>query len=77
MAGDYEDKRRKTNSILRSVYDYVIGVLWLSLGMVFLFHKKFGLDLDIDKTLTTIFGVAAVLYGSFRIYRGYRKNYFR
>lgn len=77
MTNDYEDKRRKTNSILRSVYDYVMGVLWLSLGVFFLLHKKFGIELDIDPALKTIFGIAAVLYGSFRLYRGYRKNYFR
>jgi len=75
MANDYEDKRRKTNIFLHSIYDYTMGVLWLCAGGFFLLYKKFGIELNIDEVLTTIFGVAAVLYGAFRIYRGYRKNY--
>jgi len=52
-----------------------MGVLWLVLGAFFLLHEKFNINLGMDKVLTTIFGVSAVLYGSFRIYRGYKKNY--
>jgi len=48
MTNDYEEKRRKTSSTLRSIYDYVMGVLWLSLGIVFIWHDKFGFDLDFD-----------------------------
>ena len=75
MTNDYDDKRRKTNILLHSIYDYTMGVLWLSAGGFFLLYKKFGIELNIDTVLTTIFGIAAVLYGAFRIYRGYRKNY--
>lgn len=75
MANDLEDKRKKTNVFLHSVYDYSMGVLWLGLGGFFLLHDKFGIELNIDKVLTTIFGTAAVLYGAFRLYRGFRKNY--
>ncbi len=77
MAKDYEEKSRKTSSFLHAVYDYVMGVLWFSLGTVFLLHKKFRINVDLDPALTTIFGVAAVLYGAFRIYRGYRKKYYK
>ena len=77
MANDYEDKRRKTTTLLHSIYDYVMGVLWLSLGVFFLLHKKFGINLDIDPVLTNIFGASAILYGAFRIYRGYTKKYFK
>lgn len=75
MAGGYEDNRRRTNVLLHSIYNYVMGVLWLSVGIFFLTYRKFGIDLNLDKVLTTIFGISAVLYGSFRIYRGYKKNY--
>ena len=75
MANDFEDNRKKTNVFLHSVYDFSMGVLWLCLGGFFLLHEKFGIELNIDKVLTTIFGVAAVLYGAFRLYRGFRKNY--
>jgi hypothetical protein len=75
MANDYEDKRRKTNTLLHSIYDYVMGVLWLSAGIFFLFSGKFGIELNMDTVLTTIFGISAVLYGLFRLYRGFRKKY--
>lgn len=75
MANDYEDKKRKTNAFLHSMYDYVMGVLWLSTGGFFLLAGKFGIELKLDSVLTTIFGISAILYGSFRIYRGFRKNY--
>ena len=75
MANDYEDKRRKTNILLHSIYDYTMGVLWVCTGIFFLFYKRFGIELNIDEVLTTIFGISAVLYGSFRLYRGYRKKY--
>jgi hypothetical protein len=75
MANDFENKKRKTNIVLHSIYDYSMGVLWLCLGGFFLLYKKFGIELNIDTVLTTIFGAAAVLYGAFRLYRGYTKNY--
>jgi len=75
MESNYEDKRRKTNIFLHSLYDYTMGVLWLSAGGFFLLYKKFGIELNIDTVLTTIFGISAILYGAFRVYRGYRKNY--
>lgn len=75
MANDFEDKRKKTNIFLHSIYDYSMGVLWVCLGGFFLLHDKFGIELNMDKVLTTIFAVAALLYGAFRLYRGYRKNY--
>ena len=76
MADNYEDKRRKTSGVLHSVYDYVMGALWFCLGGFFLLHNKLGVELaGFDDTLLKIFGGAAVLYGGFRLYRGYRKNY--
>ena len=74
MRNNYEENRRKSSAMLRSVYDYVMGVLWLSLGIVFLFHEKLGINVDFDPALETIFGVACVLYGAFRLYRGFKKK---
>jgi len=67
------DKNRKM-PLLHSLYNYSMGVLWTAVGIFFLFHEKFRIDLDLDKTLVLIFGISAVLYGLFRIYRGYAKK---
>ena len=71
---DFEEKQKNTSSRLRSVYDYTMGVLWFAAGIFFLFQKKFGYDLQLDVTLTSIFGVSSLLYGVFRIYRGFKKS---
>jgi len=75
MANNYEERRKKNNVFLHSLYDYTMGILWLSAGGFFLLYKKFGIELDFDSVLTTIFGISAILYGAFRVYRGYKKHY--
>ncbi len=68
----FDDKERNTSARLRSLYDYTMGVLWMAVGIFFLFQKKFGYDLQFNSLLTGIFGVSSLLYGLFRIYRGYK-----
>jgi len=77
MALDFEEKQRKRNALLRSIYDYTMGVLWMGIGAFFLWHQKLGYDLNLDKTLITIFGIASLLYGAFRIYRGFQSGKLR
>ena len=75
MIQDFQEKRKKQGLVFRSIYDYVMGVLWLSIGVAILFYKKLGLNLNFDNSaLSIIFGVSCLLYGSFRIYRGYQKK---
>jgi hypothetical protein len=75
MAKNFEENRKKQNILWHSVYDYTMGVLWLGVGGFFLLYKKFGYELNFDPVLSTIFGLSSLLYGSFRVYRGYKKNY--
>lgn len=70
----FDDKERNTSSWLRTIYDYTMGVLWLAVGIFFLFHKKWGYDLKLDVVLLNIFGVSSILYGLFRIYRGFKNK---
>lgn len=72
MNSDFEENKRKKKSTFRSMYDYTMGVLWIVVGVFFLWHRKLGYDLDLDQTLTGIFGVSSLMYGLFRIYRGYK-----
>jgi len=71
---NFEERQKNTGSRLRSIYDYTMGVLWVAVGIFFLFQKRFGYDLQLDSILTAIFGISSLLYGSFRIYRGYKKT---
>ncbi len=80
MFEEYEKNKKKQVSLMRSLLDYGMGVLILLAGFFFLFRGRFDLPLnerfppnETDK----IFGFICLLYGGWRIYRGYKKNYFR
>ena len=81
MFEEYEKNKKKQVSMMRSLLDYGMGLIILIAGFVFFFRSKFGKvsfnerfpPNDIDK----IFGVMCILYGAWRIYRGYKKNYFQ
>jgi hypothetical protein len=56
-----------------------MGILWLAMGFFLIFINKFDTDLVMrfgDST-TKIFGGVCIVYGLFRVYRGYKKNYLR
>ena len=77
---EYENKKRKQIGTMRSLLDYGIGTLIMLAGTFFLVRKQF--DLDFNKTFPPsatdiLFGVVCLLYGAWRIYRGYKKNYFK
>ena len=79
MFEEYENKKKKQVSQMRSIMDYGMGVLMLIAGIFFLFHKELKISLGNDSTslMDIFFGSLCLLYGSWRIYRGYKKNYFR
>lgn len=64
---------------MRSIMDYGMGVLWACMGVFLIFIKKFntGLELRYDPSTLKAFGAVCLIYGLFRIYRGFKKNYLR
>ena len=78
MFEDYEKKKKRQISTMRSIMDYGMGVLFILIGIFFLFSEKFGFHLRKgDEWLDNFFAGLCILYGLWRIYRGYKKNYFR
>lgn len=80
MFEEYEKKRREQVSLMRSLLDYGIGTLIVLAGVFFIIRNRF--DLVVNETYPPnnaqrIFGAVCVLYGIWRIYRGYKKNYFK
>lgn len=73
------NERDKGYLRMRSMMDYGMGVLWLGMGVFLLFIRKFSLELAerYDSSAFKIFGAVCMIYGLFRIYRGYKKNYLR
>ena len=64
---------------MRSMMDYGMGVLWLGMGIFLIFIEKFntGLEARFGDLSMKIFGGVCIVYGLFRVYRGYKKNYYR
>jgi hypothetical protein len=64
---------------MRSISNYVMGVLIIAFGVVFIIKpnvlKKFFEQRD--PLLMNIMAGICILYGLFRIYRGYAQNYFK
>ena len=64
---------------MRSMLDYIMGAVIMVVGGFLLFRNM--LDISMNKSfppdyLDKIFGAVCVVYGIWRIYRGYKKNYF-
>ena len=64
---------------MRSIMDMGMGLLWSAMGVFFIFIRYFntGWEARFDDPTLKAFGGICLLYGGFRIYRGYRKNYLK
>ncbi|MFL5787100.1 MAG: hypothetical protein ACJ748_03535 [Flavisolibacter sp.] len=70
MLEEFQEEQMKQGRRTRAIVDYVMGVLWLLIGAYLLIFRKVELNI---KILSVLF----ILYGCWRIYRGYKKNYYR
>ena len=79
MFEEYEKQKRKQITFMRSLLDYGMGVIFLLVGLFFLFNEKLGFHIlrKSDPLLEKAFGGLCLLYAVWRFYRGYKKNYFR
>ena len=64
---------------MRSITNYGMGIFLIVAGFFFMFPLKLtqGFINQYDPILIKFFAVICWVYGAFRIYRGYQKNYFR
>jgi hypothetical protein len=66
-----EEKKKDRGDITRGTRHYIMGSLWVGLGIYLLLGYQSGQGRDL---LVNIFAVASVLYGAYRIYRGFKKQ---
>ena len=69
---DFEQKKQRAKHMTRVIYDFAMGILWTGVGIFLFFHDKLGIQINFDDLLGRIFGGACILYGLFRVYRGYK-----
>jgi hypothetical protein len=80
MSEEYERQKRRRLALRKSVMDYSIGVIIVLTRCFFRIRQNLKLDLNATyppNEMDKVFGVICLLYGAWRIYRGYKKNYFR
>jgi cation transport ATPase len=76
MAQESPDSRKKQYSQMRSILDYGMGGIILLFGFFFLFSEKLGFNFDLEPIFKYFFAFLCIIYGGWRIYRGYQKNYY-
>ena len=80
MIEEYERRKRKQVSLMKAMLDFGMGILILTAGIFFFFRDWFDSRLN-EKFppdgLDKLFGAICIIYGAWRIYRGYKKKYFR
>jgi hypothetical protein len=77
MSGSFDERKEKNYTLMRSVLDYGMGVIILAFGLFFLVASKWGIDFNIEPVFRNLFGGMCIVYGAWRIYRGYQKKYFQ
>lgn len=67
-------ERERGFARMRNIMHVGMGILWASMGIFLLFIEKFktGLEYSFGDPLMKGFGAVCILYGLFRIYRGFR-----
>lgn len=61
---------------VRAIFDWVMGLIYLGVGVVLIFAPRLGIQLRFPpQDVASIFGIACVIYGGFRIYRGFKTRH--
>ena len=79
MIEQYQEEQRKKTARVRAVMDFVMGALLFFIGLFFLTYGYFGIEIrgKEHSSLDFVIGGLFIAYGIWRIYRGYKKDYYR
>ena len=79
MLEDFQEQQRKRTARMRSIMDFTMGAIMFLAGVFFLIYGELGIKLRgrEHSTLDYALGALFVLYGIWRMYRGYKKDYFQ
>ncbi|HEX2607950.1 MAG TPA: hypothetical protein VHK91_11245 [Flavisolibacter sp.] len=79
MIEEFQEQQRKRTARIRSVMDLTMGALILLIGIYFLVYEKLGINVfnRQPSALDYFIGGLFMIYGIWRMYRGYKKDYFR
>ena len=77
MENRYQQKRQKSVTTMRTIMDATRAVIILGVGVVLFFGPKMGMQRieEIDPLIRNLFGGISILYGAFRLYRSFKRDY--
>lgn len=76
MSIDRSERSAKNYILRRSLLDFGMGAIIMGFGLFFAFADKFGIQFTVTPGFRYAFTALCIVYGGFRMYRGYKKNYF-
>jgi hypothetical protein len=76
METEQSERRSKNYMLMRSVMDYGMGLVIFGCGVFFAIAPRLGIEFNIEPFFRYFFAVLCMVYGAWRMYRGYKKNYF-
>lgn len=76
MENEAPDRRKKGYVLRRAILDIGMGVIIFGFGVFFIIAPRLGYDFGTDPFFRYGFAGLCLLYGAFRVYRGYKQNYF-
>ncbi len=71
---DFEQQQQKGQARIRAIYAFTMGILLTLLGLLLIFYRQLGFEFDIDPVYSGLFGGICILYGMFRVWRGYKST---
>lgn len=77
MENEQRQTQRRSYTMMRTIYDLSMAGLILGMAALLLLAKQFGIEalLGVDHTFRYLMGALFVFYGSFRLYRGIKRDY--
>lgn len=68
----FREREAQRRTGFKIIYDFVMGIIWVGAGVFFILSKQLDtVNFGFDPLMASIFGIACICYGSFRLYRGF------
>ncbi|MEN9684947.1 MAG: hypothetical protein RLZZ28_733 [Bacteroidota bacterium] len=78
MENEFRNKQKKSYNLMRMSYDITIALLLLGMAVLMLFADRLKIEQLAGKDnelFRYFFGAICLLYGGFRMYRGFKRDY--
>lgn len=74
---DTRERSERSYRFFRRIYDFTMATLILGSAFLMLGAKWFHIEqiMNIDAEFRMIFGIMCLLYGGFRLFRGFKQDY--